>query len=96
MNIKNFLKNEKQKCCPCPCCGFLTMTGPARDTYDICPVCDWEDDEVQYKHPNREGGANTVSLNQARANYAKFGAKTMEASSDVRSPLPDEIPPKKE
>ena len=72
------------------------MTGPTRDTFDICPVCDWEDDWIQYNQPDREGGANTVSLNQARANYARFGAKTKEALSGVRLPLPDEIPSKKE
>lgn len=82
--------------CPCPCCGFLTMFGPTRDTYDICPVCRWEDDELQYDEPDRAGGANTVSLNQARANYAQFGAKNKQALPNVRPPRPYEIPPKKE
>ncbi len=26
----------------CPCCGYLTLD--ERGTYDICPVCFWEDD----------------------------------------------------
>ena len=90
------MKNEEEKCYPCPCCGFLTMSGPTRDTYDICPVCGWEDDEVQYNDPNREGGANTVSLNQARANYAKFGAAKKWSLSHVRPPLQDEIPTREE
>ncbi len=68
------------------------MTGPVRDTFDICPVCWWEDDEVQYNDPNLAGGANHESLNQARANYAKFGAANKSFLSKVRPPLPDEIP----
>ena len=87
---------ESQGIAPCPCCGFLTMTGPTRGTFDICPICDWEDDDVQYDDPDYEGGANQESLNQARANYAKFGAKNTRALSEVRPPLPDEIPPMEE
>lgn len=26
----------------CPCCGFLTLD--ERGTFEICPVCFWEDD----------------------------------------------------
>lgn len=85
-----------QERAPCPCCGFLTMFGPTRDTYDICPVCRWEDDEVQYDNPDYAGGANHESLNQARANYVKFGAKNKEYLSRVRPPHLDEIPQKKE
>lgn len=88
------MKNEKHKCYPCPCCGFLTMTGPTRDTFDICPICWWEDDDVQYDDPNYEGGANEESLNQARANYSSFKAAHRDFLSQVRPPLPDEIPTK--
>ncbi|HEY5317723.1 MAG TPA: CPCC family cysteine-rich protein, partial [Solirubrobacteraceae bacterium] len=27
----------------CPCCGFLTLPDPERGSYEICPVCFWED-----------------------------------------------------
>jgi hypothetical protein len=27
---------------PCPCRGFITLTG--RGGYEICPVCLWDDD----------------------------------------------------
>jgi hypothetical protein len=77
---------------PCPCCGFLTFFGETRGTFDICQVCGWEDDEVQFKSPDREGGANGVSLNEARANYIKFGAAKKKSLQDVRPPLPHEIP----
>ncbi|HYR11203.1 MAG TPA: CPCC family cysteine-rich protein [Longimicrobium sp.] len=54
---------------PCPCCGFRTMTEAWRGTYDLCPVCNWEDDGVQYHDPDYRGGANLESLNEARAAF---------------------------
>jgi hypothetical protein len=46
---------------PCPACGFEVLSEPA-GSYDICPVCDWEDDEIQLRFPAMRGGANTASL----------------------------------
>lgn len=51
----------------CPCCekhSFYEMGG-----YEICPVCNWEDDPVQSKKPDLAGGANQMSLNEAREAY---------------------------
>lgn len=39
---------------PCPACGFLVFDQPA--AWQICPVCNWEDDEVQLRHPTMAGG----------------------------------------
>jgi len=50
---------------PCPCCGFLTLER-YYGSYVICPVCDWEDDQVQLANPTSEGGANGPSLAQAQ------------------------------
>jgi len=80
------------KCFPCPCCGFLTIGEPPPGTFEICIVCGWEDDNVQFYYPDNRGGANHISLNEARANYAKFGAAKKESLLRVRPPLPDEIP----
>lgn len=44
----------------CPCCGFKTLD--ERGGYDICEVCDWEDDPVQLACPALSGGANQGSL----------------------------------
>jgi Cysteine-rich CPCC len=55
---------------PCPCCGFRTLVDEARGAYDICRVCGWEDDFVQYDHPDYRGGANAQSLNEARTAFA--------------------------
>jgi hypothetical protein len=52
---------------PCPCCGWRTMEQEARGSLDMCGVCGWEDDSVQYHDPDYRGGANGQSLNQARA-----------------------------
>lgn len=62
-------------------------------SFVICPVCFWEDDDVQLENPDFSGGANRPSLNQARSNYRTFGAKDEQARSHVRSPRGDELPP---
>ena len=53
----------------CPCCGQITL--PLKDFYCICPVCGWEDDPGQHRHPDDDKGANTMSLNQAKGMYKK-------------------------
>ena len=76
----------------CPCCSFLTLCENPPGTYEICPVCFWEDDGVQFSDPDYVGGANHISLNQARRNYAEFGAAEHRVLKWVRKPLPEEIP----
>lgn len=56
----------------CPVCGQYEFEG--EDSYDICEVCGWEDDGYQERHPDYEGGANCMSLNQAQEAY-KNGQK---------------------
>lgn len=77
---------------PCPCCGYLTMDELGGNTYDICPICYWEDDEFQNENPNFSGGANKVCLNEARENFKKIRVSSKEFSGLVRAPYPDEIP----
>jgi hypothetical protein len=38
--------------------------------YEICEVCEWEDDPVQSTDPGYTGGANMLSLNKAREEWA--------------------------
>lgn len=54
---------------PCPCCGARTLADAERGSFDICPVCDWEDDSVQHDDPDYRGGADARSLNEARAAF---------------------------
>ncbi|MHC1747461.1 MAG: CPCC family cysteine-rich protein [Cellulosilyticaceae bacterium] len=74
----------------CPCCGYYTFSDKPNGTYDICPVCFWEDDYIQLHDPNFQGGANIVSLNQARQNYISFGACQKEMLCHVRKPYDNE------
>lgn len=45
----------------CPVCGKTTL-----EYMEICDVCEWQNDLVQLRHPDMEGGANNMSLNQAK------------------------------
>jgi hypothetical protein len=76
----------------CPCCGFLTRSEEPAGTFEICPVCCWEDDNVPHDDPDFAGGANHVSLNQARKNFASFGAVEIGMKPFTRAPKPDELP----
>ncbi|MBM2618373.1 hypothetical protein JIG36_22690 [Actinoplanes sp. LDG1-06] len=58
---------------PCVCCGHQTIGEPP-GSYEICPVCFWEDDALQLRWPDWPAGANRVSLIEAQRNYASFGA----------------------
>ena len=76
----------------CPCCGFLTLDEEPPGTHDICPVCFWEDDYVQFLNPTSGGGANNISLSEARQNFVKIGVSEERFKGYVRPPLPDEFP----
>ena len=53
----------------CPVCGKHRFE--YQDFYEIWPICGWEDDGLQREDPDFEGGANEMSLNQARKAWAK-------------------------
>ncbi|MCX6375603.1 MAG: CPCC family cysteine-rich protein [Armatimonadetes bacterium] len=76
----------------CHCCGYLTLAEEPGGSFEICPVCFWEDDLVQSQDPDFDGGANQVSLNRARENFKQYGASDEASKSLVRRPLPDVIP----
>jgi hypothetical protein len=57
------LKKNKQ----CACCGEYSL--PRGSEFEICPVCGWEDDDIQNDDPQLEGGANDMSLEQAKKAY---------------------------
>ena len=56
----------------CPCCRYPTL--PERGAYEICPLCNWEDDGQDDPHANEVwGGPNgPYSLSQARHNFQRF------------------------
>ncbi len=51
----------------CPVCGKYTFE--AWGDFDVCEVCNWENDPIQYYKPDYPGGANHMSLNEARQAY---------------------------
>ncbi|MHC9084874.1 CPCC family cysteine-rich protein [Luteimonas sp. RIT-PG2_3] len=51
-----------------PCCGERTLT--TTGGYESCDVCGWEDDHVQSSDPDYTGGANKLSLNQAKREWS--------------------------
>lgn len=58
---------------PCPCCGRRTL--PERGTYELCPVCNWEDDPNQSRNPTSPDGANGLSLAAARKIFERDSAR---------------------
>jgi Cysteine-rich CPCC len=76
------------------CCGNLTLDEPPLGTFDICPVCFWEDDLEG--DPSKGGGANKVSLLEARSNYARVGVSDPTFKAEVPRPRPEErqVPPR--
>ncbi len=73
----------------CPCCENYTII----EIFDICDVCYWQYDKVAHNRGDEYvGGANKVSLTEARNNYKKFGASEKRFENDVRSPRSDELP----
>lgn len=75
---------------PCPCCGYRTFPAPPAGTYEICPVCNWEDDPVQLKDPDYKGGANVVSLREAQRNFQKYAASDLACRGNTRPPRLEE------
>ena len=51
------MKREK-----CPICGYYTFKDGLGLTFDICHVCFWEDDVIDYDDPDADTGDNCVSL----------------------------------
>ncbi len=74
----------------CVCCGNLTIDDPDTIGYEICPVCFLENDQMQNENHDHKGGANRISLNEARENYKKYGACDKESLPFVRKPYENE------
>ncbi|MHC4744192.1 MAG: CPCC family cysteine-rich protein [Planctomycetota bacterium] len=70
----------------CPCCGFFVFSEPA-GSYEICPICGWEDDAVQLRFPGMSGGANSESLYESQARTLEdYPIDVMEAEGIARDP----------
>lgn len=77
----------------CKCCGYYTLLEKPLEsneypgTFEICEVCGWEDDSLQYLNPDKNFGANGVSFNEAKKNFLKFGAIKKDMIDFVRKPM---------
>lgn len=70
----------------CPCCACLTFD--ERGSFEICPVCYWEDDGQDGADVDivRGGPNGALGLERARQNYATFGACEERFRTNVRPP----------
>jgi uncharacterized protein YuzE len=66
-SLLNEYELKKRENLSCPCCRSTALT--TRGKYEICNKCGWEDDPVQAENPDLAGGANALSLNQAREKW---------------------------
>jgi len=84
----------RERCCDqsyrCPCCRSRTLG--ERGGFEICPVCFWEDDGQDDEDADSvRGGPNgSLSLTQARENYARHGTCDPRFAENVRPPRADE------
>lgn len=74
----------------CPCCGYYTFEGLPQSAVSDCPVCRWTFDIVTQCHNLL--GANRVYLDEARRNFAAYGASEPARVLLTRRPRPDEMP----
>ena len=75
----------------CPCCGYKTLDEESPATYEICSICFWDDDGVQYDDPDYKGGANLPSLRNAQKNYFLFGACEESCMDAARKPNENDL-----
>ncbi len=76
----------------CPCCRSLTFD--ERGSFEMCPVCWWEDDGQDDRDADEvRGGPNgALSLTQARDNFMTYGASEERFQKSVRPPTQEEMP----
>jgi hypothetical protein len=68
---------------PCPCCGYIVFSEEP-GSYEICPICFWEDDISQLRFPTMAGGANRPSLEEAQKEFVRIGVSEERLAEHVR------------
>ncbi len=67
----------------CPCCGYPTLEG--RGNFEVCELCNWEDDGQDDPHADKTGGPNQkYSLTLARNNFLQYGVMYSPEYGDPR------------
>lgn len=59
---------EREDRWQCQCCGEYSLDA---EMFEICDICGWQDDHLQNDKPDYKGGANKMSLNEAKEAYKK-------------------------
>ena len=77
---------------PCPCCGCITIPNGGDAPAYICPVCFWEIDPFTGDENEPSDQNHSLTLLQARQNYAQCGAVLPRLKQHCRSPFPEENP----
>jgi len=75
------VEGEMPNLLACPVCRYKTFT--ERGTWQTCPVCGWNSDPMQEALPAEPVGSNGISLEEARRNFAQFGAITRQKLAEV-------------
>ncbi len=73
----NYIEEKGLKLFTCPGCGYPTLS--VRGAYDVCSVCDWEDDSQDDEDADKVwGGPNGyLSLTENRINIGKLLEKNV-------------------
>ncbi len=83
--------NKQSSKYPCPCCGYLVFSEPS-GSYQICPICFWEDEYYQLQSPEIADGANHgVSLVEGQENFIRYGACSKNCLKYVRKPVASDL-----
>ena len=79
MNAKKIIKLPEEPPYKCKLCGIHEIL----NWHEICEVCGWQDDVVQQKDPNYEGGANNLSFNQYKKIWETYKQKILDFKEDA-------------
>ncbi len=59
----------------CPVCGEYKFA--RENDFDVCPVCEWENDGIQANDPAYWGGANELCLNDYKKEWGSIKTSKM-------------------